>query len=120
MADIGPQVDAAMAALKTDLETNYNIVFPDDILYYLAIHVDIVVVLRDIIHAISVCDEREGQKQIEIILHKAIAKDFYQALIISVDSEALSLQELVNMNEYVKQLLEGLNGRIIVKYKRAE
>lgn len=118
MADIGSQIDAAMAALKKDLETNYNIVFPNDILYYLSIHIDIVVVLRDTIHAISICDEREGPKQIEINLHNAIAKDFYQALIISVDSDALSLQELVDMNVYVKQLLEGLNGRIIVKYKR--
>jgi hypothetical protein len=106
-------------------QTSATLGSPEEI--YLGRHCDILGPLLDVVQAVMTCDERDTVNYINSTgariffkLMEVPMKDTYQALVINVDSDALSLQELVNINLYAKTLTDGLNGRIIVKYKREE
>jgi hypothetical protein len=102
------------------LEDDYGCAVPKDVEIYLKGYPDIVEPVLDVLQAIHVCDERTiNSRTTTIKMISGEMHEHYKALVIELDSDALSLQELININNYKDLLLDGLNGRVIIKYRKA-
>ena len=106
-------------AFKDKMFIEYGITITLDVEIYILGYPDILEPIVDILQAINMCDEREAdKKKLSIVMVSGIMHEHYRALVIEVDSDALSLQELININNYKDLLLGGINGRVLIKYRR--
>ena len=106
-------------AFKDKMFVEYGITITLDVEIYILGYPDILEPIVDILQAINMCDEREAdKKKLSIVMVSGIMHEHYRALVIEVDSVALSLQELININNYKDLLLGGINGRVLIKYRR--
>lgn len=106
-------------AFKDKMFVEYGITVTVDVEIYILGYPDILEPIVDILQAINMCDEREAdKKKLSIVMVSGIMHEHYRALVIEVDSVALSLQELININNYKDLLLGGINGRVLIKYRR--
>lgn len=106
-------------AFNDKMFVEYGITVTKDVEIYILGYPDILEPIVDILQAINMCDEREAdKKKLSIVMVSGIMHEHYRALVIEVDSDALSLQELININNYKDLLLGGINGRVLIKYRR--